>query len=389
MHEFELGVLKQVFIHLIYGLDSVAELDLHHNIIDRKVQDLLFAMESWHASAKMHLHMDWSLEGKMEHKRIKAFYAQTNKNQFKGQIALQEQQQARLHAMKDVIEEEALLPTNPEENHYIAKQDRHLLIFCNGLKIMEMTLLSKYNFTFKLVDHFLLCLLPQGIEISEEYHGKLIIKDQMIYEHKTLCINYTTYNNWHDQDTINPHQQSDVMVLADKDDHSFHFYWYYQVVKIFHAMVQILGSGEGCQQLEFLWGHCYGFDHKAKSGPAAKCIYQIGFMEGNNAFEFIDPANVLCTVHLISQFRYVCVFYWWWNWTSNDTRSNVHLAKKYEKDKSDSGSEDPEVELANDNLSNMAALTQEDFFQEEDYPESEDEYEQDGLGADDSENDEG
>ncbi|KAG6872633.1 hypothetical protein C0995_008153, partial [Termitomyces sp. Mi166 len=53
----------------------------------------------------------------MEHKHVKAFYAQTNKNQFEEQIALQEQQHAK-HAMKDVIEKN--LPfTNPEEHHYI------------------------------------------------------------------------------------------------------------------------------------------------------------------------------------------------------------------------------------------------------------------------------
>ncbi|KAG6859799.1 hypothetical protein C0995_003831 [Termitomyces sp. Mi166 len=33
----------------------------------------------------------------------------------------QEQQQGRLHTMKNVIKEEALPPTNPEEHHYISK----------------------------------------------------------------------------------------------------------------------------------------------------------------------------------------------------------------------------------------------------------------------------
>ncbi|KAG6870279.1 hypothetical protein C0992_000508 [Termitomyces sp. T32_za158] len=59
--------------------------------------------------------------GEMEHKRVKAFYIRTNKNQFEGQIALQERRQARSRAMKDIVEEEVLPPTNPEEHHYISK----------------------------------------------------------------------------------------------------------------------------------------------------------------------------------------------------------------------------------------------------------------------------
>ncbi|KAG6825451.1 hypothetical protein H0H92_003666 [Tricholoma furcatifolium] len=115
MHEIELGVWKQIFTHLIrmlqtYGSSSVTKLDsryrlimpfghstirkFHNNVselksfsalnyedllqcagpcfdglfcqtsrsVDRKVQDLLFALASWHASAKMRLHTDWSLK---------------------------------------------------------------------------------------------------------------------------------------------------------------------------------------------------------------------------------------------------------------------------------------------------------------------------------------
>ncbi|KNZ82146.1 hypothetical protein J132_07731 [Termitomyces sp. J132] len=191
--------------------------------IDRKIQDLLFVMAAWHASAKMHLHTNWSLGifcrltksfthhlhifssevcphfetretpneaeasacqkaaavakntgniesskpaktvqkgkvantshktksfrldipkihsivhypdsiqcfsttdsyctqiGEQEHKCVKAFYAQTNKNQFEAQIA---QQSSVGHAIQTTVEDEQLPPTNPEEHHYISK----------------------------------------------------------------------------------------------------------------------------------------------------------------------------------------------------------------------------------------------------------------------------
>ncbi|KAG6881701.1 hypothetical protein C0992_000387 [Termitomyces sp. T32_za158] len=67
-------------------------------------------------------------------------------------------------------------------------------------------------------------------------------------------------------------------------------------------MVRISGSGGPFERLEFLWGRCYGLDYQAKSGPVEKCMYQIGFMEGDDAFAFVDPANVLRAVHLIPRF---------------------------------------------------------------------------------------
>ena len=38
---------------------------------------------------------------------------------------------------------------------------------------------------------------------------------------------------------------------------------------------------------------------KARGGWKAKKLHQIGFIEGNEAFGFIDPADVIRAVHLI------------------------------------------------------------------------------------------
>ncbi|KAG6860911.1 hypothetical protein C0995_006165, partial [Termitomyces sp. Mi166 len=136
----------------------------------------------------------------------------------------------------------------------------------------------------------------------DKAHGNLIIKDQMIYEHKTLQVNYTTYDNQHDQDTINPGQQSDVMVLADDDDKDSHPFWYFCIVKIFHTSVQFIGQNQPFEKMEFLWGRWYGVDDEIKSGFGHKWMYQIGFVAGDDAFGFISPGDVLCAVHLIPVF---------------------------------------------------------------------------------------
>ncbi|KAG6884597.1 hypothetical protein C0995_010113 [Termitomyces sp. Mi166 len=49
-------------------------------------------------------------------------------------------------------------------------------------------------------------------------------------------------------------------------------------------------------------GQWYGLDDDAKSGFAAKHCYQIGFIKGEDAFGFVNPADILCAVHLIPQF---------------------------------------------------------------------------------------
>ena len=112
-----------------------------------------------------------------------------------------------------------------------------------------------------------------------------------------------TYDNRRDQDTINPKWQSDIMVLADKDP--THPYWYARVIDIFHAMVQLnspeIWSWE-FQRMEFLWVQWYGIDDEVKSGFAAKRMFQVSFFEGSDAIGFVNPADVLCAIHLIPHF---------------------------------------------------------------------------------------
>ncbi|KNZ75394.1 hypothetical protein J132_03434 [Termitomyces sp. J132] len=247
--------------------------------IDRKVQDLIFVMAAWHASAKMHLHTDWSLDifcglttsltqhlcifstevcpyfetkgtpkeveasssGKIKpsksestgssHKKqvlnldtpkIHSIVHYPNSIQCFGttdsystQIGEQEHKHVKEQAIQETIEDEELPPTNPEEHHYISKTKQTPLNLFQWIKDHE--------------------------------------KDPAI-----MC----------------------------------HPYWYFRIVKIFHALVWLNESGQE-------WGQWYGVDDDAKSGFAAKCCYRIGFVEGEDTFGFVNPADVLHAVHLI------------------------------------------------------------------------------------------
>jgi hypothetical protein len=98
------------------------------------------------------------------------------------------------------------------------------------------------------------------------------------------------------------------MVLSDEDDpENTHPYWYARIISIFHAMVLHKGSkskSREVKKMEFLFVRWFGLDDspKAQGGWKAKKLYQIGFIEGDAAFGFIDPADVVRAVHLIPRF---------------------------------------------------------------------------------------
>ena len=150
--------------------------------------------------------------------------------------------------------------------------------------------------------------IPEG-GFTDHDRRKVLLHNNRIYCHKTLRINFTTYDCRRDQDTINPRTRSDVMVLAneDEDSENTHPYWYARVIGIFHAMVRRVGSATTFEQMDFLWVRWYGFDTHARSGFKARRLHQIGFLnshEDTGAFGFIDPSDVIRAIHLIPAFHH-------------------------------------------------------------------------------------
>lgn len=161
------------------------------------------------------------------------------------------------------------------------------------------------NFLPTLKDHLLGRMVdePSG-GFTDQDRRNLLIHNNQIFCHKTLRINFTTYDCRRDQDTINPLRQSDVMVLANADDEEdSHPYWYARVIGIFHAMVCRVGSREKFTQVDFLWVRWYGLDTQIRSGFKSLRLHQVGFLAGDEAFGFIDPDDVIRAVHLIPRFR--------------------------------------------------------------------------------------
>jgi hypothetical protein len=159
------------------------------------------------------------------------------------------------------------------------------------------------GFYHKLVTYLINRLLLDGLCVEPPDIAQLMMLNNIIYAHKALQINFTTYNNRQDQDTINPCTHSDIMMLAKDDGHP---YCYACVIGIYHAMVQLNSSqSRNCELhwIEFLWVCWYNINEKARAGFTAKCQFRVKFRTGSQGFGFINPANVLHATHLIPNFH--------------------------------------------------------------------------------------
>ena len=111
------------------------------------------------------------------------------------------------------------------------------------------------------------------------------------------------------QDSINPRTHADIMMLSheDQDDTEPHPYWYARVIGIFHTDVRYVGENSKSndpQHIDFLWVRWFGRDLSYSAGWTARRLYRIGFVSGDGAFGFVDPADVICGVHLIPAFAH-------------------------------------------------------------------------------------
>jgi hypothetical protein len=169
-----------------------------------------------------------------------------------------------------------------------------------------------------LKDHLLARLLGLAYD-GDEYdftdadRATVILKDNKLYSHKVLRINYTTYDLRRDQDTINPSTPRRFIMLKAHDDQQqkdSHPFWYAQVLGIFHTWVVHSGprsKSRAPQRFDFLWIRWLGPEPGYRAGWKALRLDRIGFIgdeQDSPSFGILDPANVIRAAHLIPAFQY-------------------------------------------------------------------------------------
>ena len=177
------------------------------------------------------------------------------------------------------------------------------------------------DFLPRLKNHFLSHLLGlryDGDELDftpSDCHS-IIFDNNIIYCHKVLHVNYTTYDMRRAQDSLNPRVpgHGNIMVLSPKNEEENndpHPYWYTRIIGIFHANIHHIGpkstSREPIQtRMDFLFVRWFGRDSDPQPGWKSRRLIQLGFVPGNDgsAFGFLDPNQVICGIHLIPAFHW-------------------------------------------------------------------------------------
>lgn len=135
------------------------------------------------------------------------------------------------------------------------------------------------------------------------------IRNNTIFEHCTIHINYTTYDIRRDHDTLNPRYHPFCMVASPdtQTNPDAHPFWYAMVIGIFHAQVQHTGPQSvdlSWKTMEFLWVRWLGVEPDYPFGRHLAKLPKIGFVPSSDdyAFSFLDPSQVIRGCHLIPAF---------------------------------------------------------------------------------------
>lgn len=139
--------------------------------------------------------------------------------------------------------------------------------------------------------------------------GQLRFHQERIFEHATLRINYTSYDVRREYDTINPSTPSRfVMLPADRSqDPTSHRFLYVKVIGIFHANVKY--QMQPPRRMDFVRVRWLDYDYNQPAGWEELKLDRVGYQKCRadadvlNSFDFINPADIVRSCHLIPDFR--------------------------------------------------------------------------------------
>ena len=162
------------------------------------------------------------------------------------------------------------------------------------------------DFIPNLKDHLLTRILHRQYEeepstFTENNHSKVFISGDRLEQQYTMTMNYTTYDLHRRQDKINMKGRPYVMALSWDP---FHPYIYARILAVYWVKV-LHHSMTHLTDMDVLWVHWLAVNKKHKAGWKPKCLYKVWFIPNldEGAFGFLDPSDIIHSVHLIPGFE--------------------------------------------------------------------------------------
>ena len=171
---------------------------------------------------------------------------------------------------------------------------------------------NSQDFLPRLKNHLLARLLGREydgdeLDFTVQERNTVIIEQDTIYRHKVIRVKYMTYDLRQNQDSLNPRtRNADFVILAPKVNEDSHPDWYGRILGIYHANVYHVGRSSQSRKMEFLFVRWFGRDTTPTPGWKTKRLHRLAFVPGNGeqAFGFINPSQIIRAVHLIPAFKW-------------------------------------------------------------------------------------
>ncbi|KAK0421714.1 hypothetical protein EV421DRAFT_1724714 [Armillaria borealis] len=253
--------------------------------------------------------------GELAHRTVKGAYARTNKSHAMKQIANHEQRRRHFRRQLGMHGTESVYPikgSKKDSRKSGCAELHHIISESRRYRHDIISFVHQNSQDPAKTNHLLTRLLGHDFDGDDETYSdaqraSVHIVSNRIYAHKTMRINYTSYDMRRDQDSINPRTHNDVMMVSPETGDHAHPFWYARVLGIFHAQVCHTGPearSHSVQNMEFLWVRWYGTEPGYRWGYKRARLPKIGFVpvDDEGAFGFLDPSLVLRACHLTPVF---------------------------------------------------------------------------------------
>ncbi|KAI0055388.1 hypothetical protein BV25DRAFT_1815655 [Artomyces pyxidatus] len=204
---------------------------------------------------------------------------------------------------------------DPAVKHFVRKLKDHIAPRIRAMLLREASLAEDHDSSGP--SNVLRRTSEQDADATLTEHATdyVFFKNDRMYEHRIMKINYTTYDVRRGQDIIHTGTNNrDIMVLApiaESEEPSAslaHRFWFGRVLRIFHVNVVYTGPGMvdySSRRIYFLWVRWFLDLGEPAKGDDSECrldALRLAPIGSDDAFGFVDPDSVLRCSHIIPAF---------------------------------------------------------------------------------------